>query len=151
MEIFKQFVSKYNGKDEINPQTEIQIQKLENEFNIYLPKDWKLFLLNYGSIWTPEILDIIVDDELDINDVQDFWDIEQIEYDKKNEWTSKITTDLIPFASDSMGNIFAFKINDIKTPKESSEVYFFDHDFDTVEKISNSFTEWINEYNQISE
>ena len=45
MKIFNQFVSKFNGKDEINPQTEIQIQKLEMEFAIFLPNDWKKFSL----------------------------------------------------------------------------------------------------------
>lgn len=80
-----------------------------------------------------------------------FWDIESISYDKKNEWTSQISTDLIPFASDSMGNIFGFLSADLKSEHESSSVYFFDHDFDTVDKIANSFSEWLNEYNNIDE
>jgi len=149
MDLFEQFVKRYNKKDEIDRQDETQIQKLENEFGIYLPEDYKSFLNNFGSLWTPEILDIIVDNELDFYDVQDFWDIERIEYDKKNEWTSKLTTDLIPFASDSMGNIFAFKTDEIKAKAEFSSIYFFDHDFDTITKITNSFTEWIEQYNKL--
>jgi len=151
MEILSEFSNRFNKKDVIKKVSESDIQNLESEFGITLPKDYKMFIKEFGNVWTPEILDIIVDNEIELNDVQNFWDIESISYDKKNEWTSQIATDLIPFASDSMGNIFGFLTADLKTKRESNPVYFFDHDFDTVEKISDSFTEWVNEFNIIDE
>ena len=151
MEILREFSNRFNKKDDLKKASESDIQKLESEFGITLPKDYKTFIAEFGNISTPDILFIIVDKKIELNDVQDFWDIESISYDKKNEWTSQISTDLIPFASDSMGNIFGFLSTDLTTENETISVYFFDHDFDTVEKISDSFTEWINEFNIIDE
>ena len=149
MTALKQFADRFNKSDDAKPSTQVDIDSLENKFQIYLPNDYKTFLLNFGNIWTPDILDIVADNELEINDVQQFWTIERIIYDKQNEWTSQLSTDLIPFASDCMGNIFAFIRHDIKSPSDTASIYFFDHDFDTVEKISNSFTDWIEEFNKI--
>jgi cell wall assembly regulator SMI1 len=145
----KQFAERFNKSDKAKPSTQVDIDKLEHEFKIILPNDYKTFLLNFGNIWTPDILDLVVDKELDISEVQQFWSIDEIIYDKQNEWTSHVSTDIIPFASDSMGNIFAFLRHDIKSLTETTDIYFFDHDFNTVEKISNSFTDWIDEFNKI--
>ncbi len=146
---FKQFVERFNKSDDAKASTQIDIDMLEKELKIYLPYDYKTFLLSFGNIWTPDILDLIVDQELEINDVQDFWDIEKIIYDKQNEWTSQVSTDIIPFASDCMGNIFAFLTNDIKSPTETADIYFYDQDFDTVEKISPSYKDWIDSFNKL--
>lgn len=84
-----------------------------------------------------------------MNDVQEFWEIERIIEDKKSEWTSQLATDIIPFASDCMGNIFGFLTADLKLERQTAAVYFFDHDFDTVDKIFESFTDWIDRFNTI--
>ncbi|MEO6254009.1 MAG: SMI1/KNR4 family protein [Ferruginibacter sp.] len=149
MTTFKIFVDRFNKSEDSKTSTQAGIDLLEKEFKIYLPSDFKTFLLHFGDIWTPGILDLVVDKESDLNDVSQFWDVEQIIYDKKNEWTSSVSVDIIPFASDCMGNIFAFLANDLKRQKASSAIYFFDHDFDTVEKIAESFTEWIDKFNQL--
>jgi hypothetical protein len=149
MEVFQEFATKYNNSEEVKKITKSEIQKLESEFDIYLPDDYKIFLLNFGNLWTPDILDIIVDNELDLNDVQQFWDVESIIFDKKNEFTSQMSIDMIPFASDCMGSIFGFLTFDLKEKRENCAVYFFDHDLEKVEKISNSFTEWIDKFNRI--
>ena len=149
MTALKQFAERFNKSDDAKASTQIDIDRLEHEFQISLPNDYKTFLSNFGNIWTPDILDLVVDNDLDINDVQQFWTIDKIIYDKHNEWTSNLSLDIIPFASDCMGNIFAFLRQDIKSPTETANVYFFDHDFDTIEKISNSFTDWIEEFNKI--
>ncbi len=149
MEIFNKFSIRFDKNDDLKKASESDIEKLQKELKIIVPNDFKLFLIDYGNIYAPYILDIIIDNELELNEVQEFWTPERIIYDKNNEWTSQISTDLIPFASDSMGNIFAFLTSDLKEKKESTAVYFLDHDFDTVEKLADSFTEWIDNYNRI--
>lgn len=149
MEIFNKFRTRFDKNDDLEKASESDIEKLKKELKINIPNDFELFLTEYGNIYTPDILDIIVDNEIDLYDVQEFWTTERIIYDKQNEWTAQLSTDLIPFASDSMGNIFAFLTSDLKEKKESSAVYFFDHDFDTVEKLTDSFSEWIDNYNRI--
>lgn len=146
---FEKFVERFNKSDEAKPSTQIDIYALEKEFKIFLPNDYKAFLTSFGNIWTPNILDLIVDQELELNDVQDFWDIDKIIYDKRNEWTAQVSTDIIPFASDCMGNIFAFLTNEIKSPTETANIYFYDHDFETIEKVSPSFKNWIDSFNKL--
>ena len=149
MEIFNKFSTRFDKNDALEKASESDIENVKKELKIILPNDFKLFLTQYGNIYTPDIIDIIIDKEIDLNDVQEFWTTEKIIYDKQNEWTAQLNPDLIPFASDSMGNIFAFLTSDLKEKKESCAVYFFDHDFDTVEKIAPSFSEWIDNYNRI--
>jgi len=148
-EIFKKFSDKYNKNKDPKKIPIQDIEKLEREFQIILPQDYKSFLINYGCLHTPDILDLIVDNDLALNDVQEFWGIENIIYDKKNEWSAQIKPDLIPFALDCMGSLFGFLTSDLKEKKETVPVYFFDHDFDTVEKKSESFSNWINEFNKL--
>lgn len=148
---FKSFYDRFNRNDSNAPELELNIQAFEKEYQINFPKDFREFIAVYGDLWTPDILDLIDDNKLDINDVQDFWSIERIKYDKENGWTSKLETDLIPFASDCMGNIFVFKREELKDSKEISNIYFFDHDFDVIDFVSSSFTEWIKRYLIIKE
>ena len=54
--------------------------------------------------------------------------------------------DLIPFALDCMGNIYAFKTSDLKEEKLTATVYFYDHDFDTIQNASDSFTDLVEEF-----
>jgi hypothetical protein len=144
-----QFAERFNQSDKSKPSTQMDIDTLERIFQIFLPIDYKTFLLNFGNIWTPGILNLVIDNELDINDVSQFWAIDKIIYDKQNEWTSHVSPEIIPFASDCSGNIFAFLRHDLRFQTETADIYFYDHDFDTVEKISHSFKDWINEYNKI--
>ncbi|SHJ62600.1 SMI1 / KNR4 family (SUKH-1) [Maribacter aquivivus] len=149
MQIFRDFLDNYDSNDDLKKVSSSDVAKLESEFNIYLPNDFKIFLVDYGTPWTPDILNIIVDNEIDLNDVQNFWSIENIILDKKSEWTSKILTGIIPFGSDCMGSIYGFLTLDLKEKKESVPVYFFDHDFDTVTKVAESFSEWIDQFIRI--
>jgi cell wall assembly regulator SMI1 len=146
---FRKFADRFNKSTNAAPSTQSDIDKLEKELNIQLPNDYKRFLLSIGNIWTPDILDLVVDKELDLADVQQFWTPDEIIDDKKNFWTKQVSTDIIPFATDCMGNIFSFLASDLRQKTETADIYFFDHDFDTVEKISNSFTVWINNFNKI--
>lgn len=149
MEIFNKFRVNFNKNRELEKASESDIERLETELNIKLPIEYKLFISEYGNIYTPEILDKIVDNDIDLNDIQEFWTVKTIINDKQNEWTAKISINIIPIASDCMGNIFAFLAADLNKEKENSPVYFFDHDFDSLKRVAHSFSEWINNYNLI--
>ena len=121
MQIFNKFKTRFDKNDDLEKASESDIENLEKKLKINIPKDFQVFLAEYGNIYTPDILDIIVDNEIDLCDVQEFWTVKRIIYDKQNEWTAQLSTDLIPFASDSMGNIFAFLTSDLKEKKESHQ------------------------------
>lgn len=149
MEIFNTFNTRFNKNVDLEKASEADIENLNKQLNIIVPKDFRLFLTKFGNIYTPNILDIIVDKDIELPVIQEFWPTENIINDKQNEWTAHLSTDLIPFASDSMGNIFGFLAADLQEERETCSVHFFNHDYDTVEKVSNSFSEWIESYNRI--
>lgn len=148
-EAYLHFERSFNQNNDSAPFTITDIEKLETELEIKLPTDYGMFLLEHGNLYTPEILDIIVDNQIEINDFQNVWTVDDILFDKANEWTSNLEEDLVPFASDSMGNIFAFKRSDILQRKMNAPVYFYDQDFDTIENICDSFKELIERYNEL--
>jgi hypothetical protein len=148
---FSKFASLYNRSDETRSVSLAEIKVLEDALKIKLPDDFKLFMQTYGSLWTPDILDIIVDNDIDMHDIQQFWPPDEIIEDKKSGITNQIELeDLIPFASDCMGNIYAFKTNDIRVSKPTATVYFFDLDFNENQIVAQSFTELIEEFNALT-
>jgi hypothetical protein len=153
MDYQRTFFNRFSVTSETSPAKPFQIEELnflEERLKILLPDSYKCFVLTFGNIWTPGILDLIDEKEIEIADVQEFWNAEKIVFDKENEWTSGLEEDLIPFASDCFGNIFCFAAEDLTSRKDDCNVYFFDHDFDTIENLSISFKQWIEQFNNIS-
>jgi hypothetical protein len=66
---FRKFADRFNKSANAAPSTQSDIDKLEKELNIQMPNDYKRFLLSIGNIWTPDILDLAADKELDLADV----------------------------------------------------------------------------------
>jgi len=152
MDYIERFVDRFSESSMtslIKPETVEDISNLERRFEIKLPNDYKIFLKNYGNIWTPTILDKVVDNDLNFYDVQQFWSIEAIILDIDNGWTAQTGQDILPFASDCSGNLFCFTLDDLRSGKNDCEIHFYDHDFDTFENLSKSFKEWIEQYNEI--
>ncbi|MND83804.1 SMI1 / KNR4 family protein [compost metagenome] len=54
-----------------------------------------------------------------------------------------LPTDKIAFASDCMGNLFAF---DGSAPSQNSKVWFFDHDTGEAALAAPSFAIWIQQF-----
>jgi hypothetical protein len=145
---FSKFSSLFDKASEVQTASLSEIQSLERILQIKLPEDFKLFMNNYGTLWTPHILNIIVDNEIEMDDIQQFWSAEEILEDNKSGITNQIeVADLIPFASDCMGNIFAFKSFDLKMERQTANVYFFDLDFNEMRLVANSFTALIEDFN----
>ncbi len=72
MHIFETFKKRFDESDALSTTTISEIGKLETYFNIKLPKDYILFITEYGNLYTPEILDNIVNKDLAMFDVQEF-------------------------------------------------------------------------------
>ena len=154
MEYQRNFLNRFGVNSKTSPAKPFQLEEfncMEERLKIKFPKSYKNFALTFGNIWTPNILDLIDEKEVEIADVQEFWNAERIIFDKENEWTSNIEENLIPFASDCMGNIFCFAVKDLTSRKDDCDIYYYDHDFDSIENLSISFEQWIEQFNEISD
>ena len=146
MDNFQIFSDRFNQNNAIVPVLQSDIDKLENEFKIKFPDDYIGFMIRFGNVRTPDILNIILANDLDLDDIQQFWTINQIIEDKCIGRSSKPKTGLIPFASDCLGNIFGFLAADLQKGIQQCPVYFYDHDFDTMDKLVLSFSALIDQY-----
>lgn len=146
-EVFETFFNRFNKKEECTLAKGADIRAFEETFGISFPNDFRVFLKSFGDLFTPDIVDIVDRKGLPICDVQEFWTLEKMAYDKRNEWTSHF--DAIPFAIDCTGNLFAFMMSDMKSPSSTAAVHFYNHDFNTLSKQKSSFKEWINRYNEL--
>ncbi len=118
-----------------------RLAEIELELGIALPQAYRSGVVSHG-LPTPDIslLDFIVDNELDLPDISDFHSPSEIVSSTRDWCDLGMPSHLVAFASDCCGNQFAFSRED------PAEVWFFDHDFDETEKVSDDFSAWVRSY-----
>ena len=90
---------------------------------------------------TIALLDAIVERELDLASLGDFYSPDEI-VTETIDWRERgLPAELVVFAGDESGNKFCFPAD-----RSAGEgVWFFDHDFGTIREIALSFGAWIEE------
>nr|WP_298470834.1 SMI1/KNR4 family protein [uncultured Erythrobacter sp.] len=127
--------------------TEAALVMAEQELGSELPRSYKSAILRAGlPSPTIELLDFICDHEIDLPDLSDFHSPEDIASSTIDWREMGMPEHLIAFASDCSGNLFAFPTS---TTGNRDEVWFFDHDFGTSDKLADSFEDWLNLYNSL--
>ncbi|MCU7844773.1 MAG: SMI1/KNR4 family protein [Candidatus Thiodiazotropha sp. (ex Monitilora ramsayi)] len=149
--IFQAFVDKWTHPDyRPKPVESSSVDLCAEKLKVVFPSSYYEYLTSFGSGGTTrELLDSIVEDEVEINDLSEVFTPDEL-IESTDAWRGAgMPKDLIAFASDCMGNMFCFKSSEIVIAKDDSPIWFFDHDFVTVEKIQDSFTSWIYEFVKI--
>ena len=124
-----------------------EIHQIEIELNTVLPQSYIDFMTEYGEAYAPSLLTLIVEEDSELHDLQNITTIKDTIEGTKMYWSGGMPDDLIGFGNDSMGNMFCFKKYDQKSERPNDlPVYFFDHDFVKVIKISDSFDSWLRDY-----
>jgi len=149
MNSIDQFVKNWGSKNTMVPISNQEIEELESKLNVLLPDSYKYLISTYGLVHTPNVLTKICDLGVDISEVQDFLSLEDVFSLSKLYEMSGMPKGHILFASDCRGNMFCFKLNDCASKQEDSPVWFFDQGACTVKKVSNSFIEWLDKYNDL--
>lgn len=134
------FVEKWTiGDYPPDPVSEEELREVEKTLRSRLPTDYKQAVLEVGFPRpTIALLDAIVDQELDIDAIGDFYLPSEIIAETLDWREMGMPENLIAFASDGCGNQFCFD-----TGNGSKRIWFFDHDFDTVKLIADSFDAWL--------
>jgi hypothetical protein len=147
--LFQTFVSKWVSTYHGNPvpESEESLKRLEVTYSFTLPKSYIDFLSTVGSVYTPEILDSVVEIESELESLQDIYSVEAA-IEMTNGWQGVgMPKNLFAFANDAMGNKFCFDMKQCVSPRCSDlPVYFFDHDFGTTDVVTNSFLEFLESY-----
>jgi hypothetical protein len=143
------FVKNWGSKNSMVPINSNDIAELESNLNAFLPDSYKYLISTYGLVHTPNVLTKICDLGSDISEVQDFLSLEDVFSLSKLYEMSGMPKGHILFASDCKGNMFCFKLADCASKRVDLPVWFFDHNLSTVKKVSNSFIEWLDEFNEL--
>jgi len=148
--IIDQFVKRWNVNEELIQATDSEIEQVESTLEIFIPEGYKQLVLKYGDIYTPDLLEAIVGQDIEYPDVQNFSLPKQALKDTKVYIDAGMPGGYLGFASDSMGNLFCFSIEDCKEKTSGGPVWFFDHDFVEIYKLADSFEDWLTMYVEIN-
>lgn len=127
----------------------VDIEALEDRLAVVLPSSYKYLLSTYGLIHSPNVLSKVCDLSVDISEVQDFLSLEDVFSLSKLYEMSGMPTGHILFASDVKGSMFCFKVSDCVDEQDDAPVWFYQHGLPEVKKVSNSFSEWLDQFNQL--
>ena len=112
---------------------------------------YKTLVSAYGNVYTPDILDAVVEQNLDLPDVQNIILPREALEDTRLYVGAGMPEGYFGFGSDSGGSMFRFSLEDLSEGTGDSAVWFFDHDFVDMTRESDSFLEWLRIYVEIRE
>jgi len=143
------FVKQLGNNQKMMPVDQSDISELESKMGAILPDAYKYLISTYGLIHTPNVLTKICDLGVGISEVQDFLSLEDVFSLSKLYEMSGMPKGHVLFASDCKGNMFCFKLTDCKSRQLDIPVWFFNQDLRTVKKVSNTFSEWLGQFNEL--
>ncbi len=144
-----QFVKTWASKNVMVPINSDDISELELKLNSFLPDSYKYLISTYGLVHSPNVLTKICDLNADVSAVQDFLSLEDVFSLSKLYEMTGMPKGHVLFASDCKGNMFCFKLDDCASKQTDLPVWFYDQGNYSVKKVSNSFTEWLDEFNEL--
>ena len=148
-EIAKSFAEKWAIENKKRRNSKQLLENIESEAVIKLPENFKTFINEYGEVYTPHLLDSICEGDHVLSDIQNFLELEDIIETTKSYESAGMDTGFLAFASDCMGNLFMFRKSECVEESEDAKVYFFDHDYVTIEQEEKSFSKLLQRYLKI--
>jgi hypothetical protein len=156
-DIHSAFVKRFSRprRKPITPVSGDDIFSAEKEVGTIFPASFVAFIASHGPVYTPEILDLVVDaqesgpSDFEGWDVADFIALAEIPKTHAMYAKGGMDDSVVPFASDSSGNIFGFRRTTSDNRLDDAPVLFFDHDFCKVSIEADSFDGWLERFLQL--
>ena len=145
------FVKNWGTKQTMVSIEKHDIEALETELTAVLPDSYKYLISTYGLVHTPNVMTKIVDLNVEVTDVQDFLSLDDVSSLSKLYEMSGMPKGHILFASDCEGNMFCFKLAECQDKQGDVPVWFYNHGLCTIEKVSDSFSDWLEQFNKLEE
>ena len=145
---FRAFVDKWSIPGHPpEPQTAEMISTLEAEFGVFLPETYCKFMRGVGKLWVPHILSSVVEFEVPLPSLQDFWSSTEAIENTRNWRAAGLPLYLVAFANDASGNLFCID-QKLCSPirLQDAPVMFWDHDFDETSEVAPSLVAFLEQY-----
>jgi hypothetical protein len=120
------------------------LTRAEEQLTGRLPADYRDAIVHIGLPRpTGALLHSVCQERADFADVADFFSADEM-ISSTQAWREMgLPGDMIAFASDCSGNLFAF---DSASKNPGSGVWFFDHETGETALVAPSFMDWIQQY-----
>lgn len=143
-ELHELFVQRFHFGNPPLPCTEVDLNVFEDMLGTTLPSSYREFMRWHGRVYTPDILDEIVERGFEHPDLQDILSPSEAIQNTKAYWSGGMPENLVGVASDCMGNMIGFQ-RELKLGERPADVpvWFFDHDLNKVHAVASSFDEFI--------
>jgi hypothetical protein len=147
-ETHKEFVAAFAEGEHPTLATTTALSAMERELGTLLPQAYLTFMQTHGAVRTPSLPGLVVDAESDLWALADFFAPEEAVGDTKLYWSGGMSTELVGFAGDGMGNMFCFRrLMSVADRPDDAPVWFFDHEFpDDDRELAQSFDGWLGSF-----
>ena len=145
-QIHTAFVERFHKGESTALVSKDDIAFVEATSGVLLPTAYCTFLEQFGPIYTPDILDIVVLRKSPIIAVQEFLgpaDVIENSADIGNKGC-------VAFANDCSGNLFCFKRLPTAEPRlDDAPIWLFDHETGKTSKVAPAFDTWLSNFTQL--
>ncbi|MER8378719.1 SMI1/KNR4 family protein [Mesorhizobium sp. M0142] len=123
----------------------------EQQLGVHFPEDYRKAVLDVGLPRpTIALLNAIVERKLDLHDLANFYSPKEIVEETLGWREIGMPDRLVAIASDSLGNKFCFNADQLGGESaDMRAIWFFDHDFGTVDEVAPSFHAWIDAFCEV--
>ena len=145
-DLHRQFTDRFNAGKRPRPATEEQVAEAESALGLLWPESYRQFALTHGAVYSPSLLDLVVEKQLEFSAVQQFLKPKQTVTETRR-WHLSESSDSVAFAGDSSGNWFMFRELPSSPPRlDDAAVWLFDLEEGAPMKQADSFDEWIKRF-----
>lgn len=142
-DLYRRFAARFHAGKRLRPAAEAQVEAAEAALGVLWPESYGRFALACGALYTPSLLDLIVERKPGWSDVQQFLTPRQSVAETRRSGLEPAGTCLV-WATDCMGNLFAFRDLPASSPRFSdAPVWFFDHEENEMTIEAASFDAWL--------
>jgi hypothetical protein len=120
--------------------------RAEAALGVRFPEAYQSFITTYGPVFTPGVLDAVVDNGLGRDVAELFAPLICVETTEDYRLAG-MPHRLVTFARDCMGNVFCFERDELDADRpDDATIWFFDHDFCKASIASESFDTWLTSF-----
>lgn len=145
-DLYRAFAERFHAGKRLRPATAAQLTDAETALGVLWPEAYRQFAMACGAVYTPSILDLVVEHKPGFGDVQQFLTPKQ-SVTETRRWLLDPEGGCAAFAGDCSGSFFAFRQLSATEPRpDDAAVWLFDHDAEEFVKQAETFDEWLGRF-----
>jgi len=148
-ELHRSFAERFHAGKRLRPAPAAQLADAEAALGVLWPESYRQFAMACGAVYTPSLLDLVVERKAGFSEVQQFLTPKQ-SVTETRRWRLEPEGGCAAFASDCSGSFFAFRqLTATQSRPDDAAVWLFDHEAGEAVKQAASFDGWLGQFLQL--